>query len=169
MVVRGDATRSGAIARRRHLADNRSEMTPAGLPPLDPPTGCEHLAGVFFVRRCGAPAVAHCQRCARAACGDHLRAEEPVGGYTCLDCLRRPQAVGATSTIFADASPSSGADPADAPSQSGSGEFGGAGASGGWDAADPAATSDAFSAADYAAFDAMTQSDRHGGGSGYDS
>ena len=126
---------------------------------LQPPVPCEHLVGIFLVRRCGENASARCARCGRAMCDKHLRGTPP----TCVDCLR-PR-----STIISDGdfsvSSSSSAGPSDAPFEGGGGAFGGGGASGSWDPSSSSPTD--FTPDDYAAFDAMTESDQ--GGSGYDS
>jgi uncharacterized membrane protein YgcG len=126
---------------------------------LQPPVPCEHLVGIFRVRRCGENATARCARCGRAFCDKHLRGTPP----TCVDCLRPRTTTFSDDDLSWSSSPvSSGS--SDAPFEGGGGAFGGGGASGSWD---PSSSPTELTPDDYAAFDAMTESDH--GSSGYDS
>ena len=140
-----------------------SSPSPAGaLRPLEPPTPCELLQGIFLVHRCGQPAVARCVRCQNAACPTHLRHPKggPPGEYWCTDCVARSRQRDVVSNA-----PSFGESSSSAPEtwSGGGGQFSGGGASGSWDSAGlptPSGTAEApFSAADFAAFDSLVAND----------
>ncbi len=145
------------------------------------PMTCPIYTGVFLVRACGAPATGTCERCQRQVCDSHSKTQgAPLAERVrCTDCLRgtgsssrnrdRDDDAFLTGAIVGSSSTESGSEPLTGEG----GEFGGAGASGTWDDAGAAAPGDtdpaAFTPADFAAFDAISDSDKDQGSPGYDS
>jgi hypothetical protein len=146
--------------------------------PLVPLAACARMTGVFFVRRCPRSAVAQCARCGQPTCEEHLRDEGELAAICvgCVPAARRRLVDDGDAVLVATATASAGGDTSTASateswSDVGGGEFGGAGATGGWEESGAAtAPSDSgFSPQDYAAFDAMAAADARSGPTGYDS
>ena len=137
---------------------------------------CPVLIGFILVRPCGAPTTTLCESCRREICAAHARTRSAAPAvYTrCVECLRTTTTTDVYITSPDPISTSSGSsDSQPDVFAGGGGTFGGAGASGGWDDAAPdasaAATPGAFTPADFAAFDAISESDKDQGSPGYDS
>lgn len=148
---------------------------------------CPILTGVLLVRACGANPVHTCERCQRRVCAEHVRtrgAPPAVVRVRCVDCIRSASSSRRDvndddydSGVMAGGSSSGGDDDPAATLSGAGGEFGGAGATGDWDSADastaagpPSGTDPGtFTAEDFAAFDAITDSDKEQGSPGYDS
>ena len=143
---------------------------------------CPVYTGVFLVRACGATATVTCERCQRQVCSTHSKTRgTPAARVRCTDCLRgaspsrhdddRDDDAFVTGAVIGSSSGGDGTEPL----TGGGGEFGGAGASGTWDDADAGAAATAgtdpaaFTPADFAAFDAISDSDKDQGSPGYDS
>lgn len=168
------------------------------LPPLVPAEPCQTWSGVFFVRRCGRPAVARCCRCGVAACQDHLRpapgvvAAGQASALVCLRCLRPVVQRGVQHDHDGRSTAGSSGATEGGRWTGGGGAFSGGGATGSWGEGAPAATRAAapavagvaagavasglapgvdpvFTEADYAAFAAMSEADKDEGGPSYDS
>jgi len=131
-------------------------------------TSCAIRGGIFFRRACPNPVVETCSHCGRPVCSQHLVHRMPPPDL-CIECDAdlRSATVGPfmdDRDRFRDPSLSfgDGGDPGPAPVEGGGGQFGGAGASGGWDVDD----------SDKAGFESERGSGASGGddgeGSGFD-